>query len=313
MELAIIYKNDESINFDNINIREQIDDILDTNIKFEEFSTEEEMFTLIHNALNNPSVGVTVSNIWEDIDTIYAGYFIDIAEIIDYNDENKSKNIQLNVIGSQITSQHVTSNLVIVKKKLSYDIVDNNIKSSIKPDNLTYNQLLDTLEKVFIKEGIAIDPDDSMRIYKYITNPLEHLMLTDPKYMEHYIYHEYEVYNHVLIIIVDLREKHGKYNQIASYLSGRPCNGTVFIGIYKKPDSKDNPLYSSLSINILNKILTIRKKSTSLTTGMSPSENEYVNFEKLLDEEIKKHYFKPDVIISGPLLNLDIDINATGI
>ena len=344
MEAAIIYKSEETINFDNINIREQIDDILDEYLTFKEFKNNEEMFSIIHEALGKSNRGITVCNIWENIDTIYAGYFIDITEMIDYttkndnqdlnqenhdlNQENhdsqenqdkeyiKSMNekIKLNKFASQLTAQHVTGNLVIIKKKLSYVITDNNIKTNMEATTLSYTQLCDTMEKVFIKEGIVINTDGSMSTYKFIINPLEHLLLTDPNYSEHYIYHEYEVYNHVLIIIVDLREINGKQNFIATYLSGRPARGTVFVAIYKKPESTENPIYTSLSISKLNNILAIRKKSTIITTGMNPSDKEYVNFEKLLELEIKKHSNKPDIQmnnITGQLLNLNIDINAT--
>jgi hypothetical protein len=133
-------------------------------------------------------------------------------------------------------------------------------------------------------------------------------MLSDPDYAKHYVYHEYEIYTHVLMIIADTREINTKINIIGSFLAGNPVNGTIFIAMYKKPEYNENPPYISLMIETLNNILSIRRRSTNLTTGMSRSEREYINFEKLLELENLKHIDKPLLDISqitGPLLNLN--------
>lgn len=323
MKAAILYKTDDHIDCDRTNIREQIEDILDdpNNLQFKEYSDDASMFSLIHTALGKPTVGVTACNIWENKDTIYAGYFIDITETIDHasmkddseekmvqNIQKIHKNIKLNLFGSQLTSQHVTGNLVIVKKKLSYVVDNNNIKTNTTHDTLSRNELMDVFESIFVKEGVAIDASGDMKPYRYIMNPMEHLMLTDAKYAEHYIYHEYEVYTHVMIIIVDTRETNGPRNNIGSFLAGKPVNGTIFVAMYKKPEYDESPPYVGLSVDRLKLILSLRQRSTTLTTGMSRSEREYVNFEKLLELENKKHAAKPLLElgeITGELLNLN--------
>jgi hypothetical protein len=335
MKAAILYKTDEHLDCDRINIREQIEDILDdpNNFQLKDFSDETSMFELIHTMLDKPIVGVTACNIWENKNSLYAGYFIDITEIINKNilsadqtnktnleTQNESedilkdkieqihKNTKLNLFGSQVTSHHVTGNLVIIKKDLSYKIINNNIKTDTLPCSLSKTELVDVIENIFVKKGIAINVDGSMDYYQYIMNPLEHLMLSDPDYAKHYVYHEYEIYTHVLMIIADTREINTKINSIGSFLAGSPVNGTVFIAMYKKPEYNENPPYVSLMIEILNNILSIRRRSTSLTTGMSRSDREYINFEKLLELENIKHIDKPLLDISqitGPLLNLN--------
>lgn len=329
MKAAILYKTDDHVDCDRTNIREQIEDILDdpNNLQFKEYSDDTTMFSMIHEALGKPMVGVTACNIWENKNTIYAGYFIDITELIDHEsvkDESEEKmvqniqkfhkNIKLNMFGSQLSSQHVTGNFVIVKKKLSYVIDNNNIKTDTSHDTLTRNELIDVFESIFVKEGIAINPDGSMKSYRYIMNPMEHLMMTDPKYAEHYIYHEYEVYTHVMMVIVDTREITGSQNKIGSFLTGKPVNGTIFVATYKKPEYDENPPYVGLSIDRLKSILALRQRSTTLTTGMARSEREYVNFEKLLELENTKHADKPLLElneISGELLNLNVQTNLS--
>jgi hypothetical protein len=121
--------------------------------------------------------------------------------------------------------------------------------------------------------------------------------MTDKEYEKHYVYHEYEIYTHVMIIIVDVRTTN-TLNKIATYLAGRPVHGTVFIAMYRKPEYDEHPPYVSITQDILKQILSIRKKCTSLTTGVQRSDKEYINFEKLLELEINKHKELEDVDIS---------------
>lgn len=312
MKAAILYKTDEYVDYNKINIKEQVEEILEdpNNFKLKEYTDEESKFNLIYNELGKPKVGITGVNIWENKDTLYAGFFIDYTEIsFQEKENNKQKKVELNNFGSQITSQNVTGNLIIVKQKLNYIVDKNNIKT--KTENVTINEtdLKDVIEKLFIKEGIAIDVNGNRESYKYIVNPLEHLMLTDSNYDKHYVYHEYEVYTHVMMIITDTREINGKLNKTATLLAGKPVNGTVFVALYKKPEYNENPPYITITNKRLDIILSIRNKNSELTTGFQRSEREYVNFDKILELEKKKHSDKPLIIvedIKGELLNIGI-------
>lgn len=295
-KVGILYKTDEHVDYNRTNIREQIEDILDdpNNLQFKEYQSEEEMFKIIHDSLGSPDVGVTACNIYETKDVLYAGYFIDYTEFINHDrteEEQKehAKNVQLHIFGSQLTSHHVTSNLVIVKKKLEYVVDGNNVKTKTVPDTVTRYELTDILEKIYVKDGVVVDTDGQLSQYQYIVNPLEHLMMTDNDYEEHYVYHEYEVYNHVMMVIVDVRENNGTLNKTATLLCNKPVMGKVFVALYRKPEFNENPPYASLSIDRFNSILNIRKRSAELTTGMDNSSKEYVNFEKILQLENEKH------------------------
>jgi hypothetical protein len=322
MKAAILYKTDDLIDCNRTNIREQIDDILSdpNNFQLIDFiDTHDGFFSMLHKSLNNQGLGVSAVNIWENKNTLYAGYFVDVLEIINQSNDKDvkdidsedlakiHKNIKLNIFGSQISSQNVSGNLIIVKQNLSYDIQNNNVKTITSNASITQNELTDMIENLIVKHGIVLNVDGSMSQYQYIMNPMEHLMLTDPEYNKNYIYHEYEIYTHVIIIIADIREINGKINHSGSFLAGNPVNGTVFIALYKKPDFNDNPPYISIDVDILKNILSLRQRSSSLTTGMTNSEKEYINFEKLLEIENIKHSDKPllDITqITGELLNV---------
>lgn len=299
MSLAVFIKTDDQIDFDRINIREQIEDIMEdpNKFKFLDYKNDNEMYSIIYNYLDEAK-GVTACGIWEDMNNIFIAYFVDVAECTDK---------KINIIGSQFTSQHVVSNLIIVKNKLSYEINNNNVKTIMRSDTFTRLELLDMFDDLFLKTCIVINTSGEMGSFKYIMNPLEHLMMTDNEYDKHYIYHEYEIYTHVMMIIVDIREINGQLNGMATLLAGKPVNGTVFVALYKKPEYNENPPYVSLSIEVLNTILEIRSKSQIFTTGMIASQQEYVNFQKLLDLEKNKHSNKPSMKateIKGELLNM---------
>jgi hypothetical protein len=316
MKAIVLYKTDIQIDCDKTNIREQIDDIFDdaSNYDIKEFSNNDEMFQLIFDGLGKPKVGVTACNVLETRDTVIAGYFIDIAETLNYGTPEDSEEIilskmketydneHLNMFGSQITAQHVTGNLVIVKNRLVYEVKDNNVKTSMEPLTITVDELKDAIESKFLKSGLVVDTNGETSVYKYIMNPMEHLILSDKDYKDHYIYHEYEVYTHVMMIITDVREankSNDNINETASFLAGGLAKGRVFIAMYKKPDYSETPAYANLNIERLKKILEIRKVSTDLTTGMSCSDKEYINFDKILELEWAKHKDKPTVTLDS--------------
>lgn len=324
MKALILNLTDDRIDCDKLNIREQIEDIFDDPdiIQFKTFTDDESMFNLIHNVLGNKKVGVTACNIWECKNYLYAGYFIDMTDLIDQevvHDENEEvvlqnvmnaqKKIKMNILGSQITSQHVASNLVIIKQQLTYEINGNNIKTNTKSIGIdATKEIINVLESIFLKKGVVIKTNGALHTFDYIMNPLEHQMLTDSDYASNYVYHEYEVYNHIMMIIADVRESNNILNETATLIAGKPVNGTVFVAIYRKPEYNENPPYVNLSMERFTNIMEIRQRSASLTTNFSNATNEYVNFDKLLELEMKKHANKQILLateIQGELLNLN--------
>jgi hypothetical protein len=313
----ILYLTDDIINTDNTNIREQITDIIEDPDNFGtiSFSNHNNMIENISKTLNG-SKGVTVCNLWESRDVIYAGYYVDVVDLMNMTetDEKKKedlrKKIKLNLFGSQISGNNVASAMVIIKKSLTYEISNNNVKTNAIPVSIeSVDELINIFESVIVKDGAIVKTDGSMQTYKYIANPLEHFMLTVPNHADIYRYHEYEIYTHVIIIIVDTTVEPTKenLNRKGTQLSGKPTYGDIFIGMYKKPEYTVNPPYIGLPIPLLNKILNIRSRSIDLTINKTNSNHEYINFEKLLDIEIKK-YKNMSIIdadmISGDMLNL---------
>jgi hypothetical protein len=303
MKLAILYNTDEYIDHNRVNIREQIDDILfdPDNFELRDYSDKKSLHLILQDVLKLDGIGLTMCNIWETKDVIYAGYYIDYTEA-----KHNNRSIKYNKFASQITRQNVTSHFVIVKLNLSYTITNNNVKTNTTNTSLSKYELLNIFENIFVKNGVVIDTDEKFSNYKYIDNPLEHLLLTDKNYDKHYVYHEYEIYTHVIVVTVDVREVNGNINKLGTLLCGKPVKGKIYIGMYRKPDFNENPPYVTLSINQLQNILHIRMKGTGLTTDFANSEKEYINFDKLLEIKINEHRDlknKQLSDITGELLN----------
>lgn len=317
MNLAVLSKTDEYVDYEASDIREQIEDIIDdpNNIIFEQFKDSDEMYTIISRHLQTPTVNVTIANIYETYNTIIAAYFIDYSEYVDNTsnenmDENEMKErldkyitknkdngnkkkikADLNDFGVQITSHSVSDKVIFVKHRLSYEMDGNKVKTIINADNLSQHELLNMLESLFIKNGIVVSDNGEIKSYKYITNPIDHLIKTDANYQTNYEYHEYEIYTHVLMVFMDTRKnkENGGLNIKATQLCHRPVYGTVFVGMYRKPEFTEDPPYQSLSEKQFNHILSIRGKNESLTTNFQRTEKEYVNFDKILESEALTH------------------------
>lgn len=321
MKGIVIFNNDEQINCDKTNIREQIENIFDDPnvVGFCDFTDEMSMMGAIHRVLGEPDVGITGCNIYETRDVLYAAYFIDMTERIDYSkiqsnpnlDENErnedivrqikeqQKDIKINMFGSQITSQHVTSNMIIIKHKLDYEISGTNIKTVTFPSSInSMSEIMDVFENILVKTGYIIKTDGTIQPYQYIMNPIEHIIMADSKYEEHYTYHEFEIYTHITMIVVDKRMLNHDLNIIGTYLAGHPVNGDIHVAFYRKPEYDEHPPYVTIKRERLQDIIEIRKRSPSSTSGMQNTEKEYINFEKIIELEFSKHSSKPCIDVS---------------
>lgn len=299
MNCYILNHFDGYVDYEKLNIKEQLDDIFedDDNILLDTCD-QTNMFEMLGKYLDC-KINVSVFNIWENRDYIYNGY---------YNDARDLANSKINNFASQITGQPVTGKLVIIKHKLTYTISKNNIKTDTTLDSILHiNELLNVCYTIMHKDGVVITPDGVLQPYKYIINPIDYIIATDKDYTKHYVYHEYEIYTHILLIFADTRETEGKLNEKGTLLAGHPVNGPIHIALYKKPLYNEQPPYTSLSIDNLNMILNIRSKHPDLTIGVAQTEKEYINFENLLHIEYNKHSDKPYIdplTVKGQLLNL---------
>jgi len=293
-KLAIINVIDTVINCDKLNIKEQIEEIIEDtdNVEYKSFDKEDTMLGIIHDCLGK---NITYCCLYDTLDNLYACYYVDG---IDIEDKNKFNNF-----GIQLTSQHITGKMIIVKNNLTYEIKNNNVKTNMIATTLNEYDLIDVIEKVFVKNGVVINVDGSMSLYTYVINPFEPLILSEPDYENKYVYHEYEIYNYVMTIIVKKEET--EPNILAMFLSGCKVNGKVYVSLYRKPTYNEKPPFISLDINRLNNIISIRKRNPSLTTNFNYS-NEYINFDKLIELELVKHNsipFRNISDINGDLLN----------
>jgi hypothetical protein len=317
MKLVIITKTDEEIDYNRTNIVKQIEDILDDddNCKIVEFGSDESsMHQVIYDRLNDQNKGFTAYNIWEDIDNIFVGYFVDAFEYNDNLIENQSDKKpddlidnmtqvdnkileilkdRINKFGSQLTSHNVVGDLVIVKMKLEYEIKDRNISCRMVPQNTSIYEINQMIRKIFIKEGLSVGDNGEITTYKYVMNPLEPMMLNDPKYEEHLRYHEYEFYNVVLKVIVDLRDEDKPINESMSWLCGKVVKGMVRIGMYKKPEFNEQPPYHTITADLFKKIVMLKQINQNIGVGVNRSPNEYMNLYKIVELDIVQYQGLP--------------------
>jgi hypothetical protein len=309
MKAGIIYKTDISIMCDRTNILEQVKDMLDDSDIFSifDFSNEENLFSVIHSELARP--GVTSCNIYEVDNILFVGYFIDMVDVLDYTNSadftedkmkthliNEYKRIKLNVFASQISAQHVSGSMIIVKYIINYD-QDNNgkiINSTMTPTTTSQYELEIILSNIIHKTGVFVTDDGSINEYSYIANPLENLIFDDPLYSTHYSIHDFEMYSNVLSVVVDTRlnETNSKLNVISSLITRSKVYGTAYFSMYRKPTNSESPCYFNLSVPRFNGIYEIRSVSPESTCNHVFDNKEYILFDKLIEYEKKRLMIK---------------------
>ncbi len=314
MKFALIRNCDCFIDIDRTNVVEQITTLInDTDyVSFIDF-TQDDMYQLIYDNIGDGKTfpKLTLLNLFDTKYDIYVAYFTDKFDIDNSTDNNSTDNSTDNSTGnkisvinnfaSQMTSHSVVGNMMIFKMQLTYKIDGNNIACNTTPTTLSIYDLIDVTTNIFAKTGLIVDAGKSPQIvqYKYIVNPLEPLIMIDPMYEKKYRYHDYEIFDRIVQVVVSTAvptavSNNDDINEIASWICNRIVNGKVYIGMYKKPEFNENPPFVSITNELLNKIVMLRKKSITAGTMFAKSPNEYANFEMLLDLEIEKHKNETD-------------------
>jgi len=183
--IGIIKLNDISINLTKTNIKEQIENIIEDDFDIHTVKTPQEVYEYIYPLLSpNKDKEILQYNFYENKDFFYSGFFVE---------SNNTKNI----FGSEIMSKNVTSNLYIVKHKLKYE---SNI--SFEYTNFEFFEIIDILTSMYFHQGIKILEDGSLIPYNYTQNPLIHF-----ENIQDYIFHEFEVYTKVMMVIVNTKSQ----------------------------------------------------------------------------------------------------------
>lgn len=291
MNIIVIDKIDIYIDYYKIDIKEQIEEIILNQdichtIKIDNTDNNdnnENLLKFIYNILDNPTIGVSMYNIYESKNYLYVGYYIDYYHYKDHSKiEDSELKIELNEFASQITSHQVISKFIIIKNEIKYNTTkEGKIKITTYPINLSLFELKGIIEKIYIKTGITVD-DDKINIFEYVSNPIEHIMLTEKDYEKNYIYYEYEIFIYMIKIFIDKRNEKSKINKKASLLCNEDIKGRAYFALYAKPTYNECPPYIYLNEWRFNKILDICNKSRSLFK-MDIVQNEYYNFDKILE------------------------------
>jgi len=269
-----------------------------------------------NSADQNPSrmkynITSTMAYVYEERDYAYLCSFVSLEDLLHKDtiteEEYKaySKTHSMNIFASQLTSSNVASDAIIVKLKIDYTIVKYNIASKMDYSSIVEYQFARDLESVFKHRGIILSASGDKTGYFYIQQPLENVIMTDADYSKHYRYYEYEVFNHIVVMYIDIRETGtDRINKIASELAGSTVYGDVLISLTKKPMFDEQPSFVSLSDKTFSMIHFLMSRSHDILK-LPGSATEYINFYKLLELSQQRYADLPVRQISSESLNVE--------
>ena len=269
-----------------------------------------------NSADQNPSrmkynITSTMAYVYEERDYAYLCSFVSLEDLLHKDtiteEEYKaySKTHSMNIFASQLTSSNVASDAIIVKLKIDYTIVKYNIASKMDYSSIVEYQFARDLESVFKHRGIILSASGDKTGYFYIQQPLENVIMTDADYSKHYRYYEYEVFNHIVVMYIDIRETGtDRINKIASELAGSTVYGDVLISLTKKPMFDEQPSFVSLSDKTFSMIHFLMGRSHDILK-LPGSATEYINFYKLLELSQQRYADLPVRQISSESLNVE--------
>lgn len=288
----LLKKCDISIDHNRDNILEQIEDIFEDDDYCDkiQFNDCKEMYERISELLNNEKSKCVLSgiNLSETKDNLYVIHYIDTKQCV--GEETVTEAIDhknINLLASQLADESVYGNAVICRMKIVYGFEGTNVSSHMDSDTIIMRDFIEKIGAKFIKTGMVMNVNGSMESYKYASNPLEPLIARVANYDKFYRYHEYEFFNMVLQIVVDIREEklETNINHNASFICNQLVYGRSWIGMYRKPYYNEIPPYISIDCEILEKIIRVRNRSPTIGTGVSVSPDHYINFYMILDLE----------------------------
>jgi dGTP triphosphohydrolase len=272
-----------------------------------------------NSADQNPSrmkynITSTMAYVYEDRDYAYLCSFVSLEDLLHKDtiteEEYKthSKTHSMNIFASQLTSSNVASDAIIVKLKIDYTIVKYNIASKMDYSSIVEYQFARDLESVFKHRGIVLSASGDKTGYFYIQQPLENVIMTDADYSKHYRYYEYEVFNHIVVMYIDIRESNAnsadRINKTASELAGSTVYGDVLLSLTKKPMFDEQPSFISLSDKTFSMIHFLMSRSHDVLK-LPGSATEYINFYKLLELSQQRYADLPVRQISSESLNVE--------
>jgi hypothetical protein len=329
MKVAIIKITDMSIDCDRVDISDQLEEILEDQdiFVFENISDTDSLNELLMSTLMNSvpkdkiishkktdsdnkySITCSTSSFYESKDFLYTINYVSLEDIMKAEsitkDEFVKSGLKTNIFASQLASTIVVSDAVIIRWKLSYDIKDSNVSTKTDIGDVSEYLLMSDLIPVFKHKGLIITADKDMKYFEYIQQPLENIIMTDSDYEKHYRYYEYEVFNHILMVSVDIRPDihNSKYNSVISQLTGSTVYGDVLVSISKRPVFNELPSYIDLSTDLFNNIYFLMARSHELVKPIATSDTTYFNFFKLLELSKNKYSKLPLSQISAEILN----------
>lgn len=136
------------------------------------------------------------------------------------------------------------------------------IKEEIKPNgdtvisSMNINEILDIYYSNLVFKGIKIDEKGVIDEFKYILNPIDWMK---PEESLNYKFFEYEIFDKIIMIFIELRPKNDIFNEKASILLSKKVNGTVYVALRTKIDDikQIEHVYENLDKSIAEKLIYV--------------------------------------------------------
>lgn len=278
------------------NIKNQIENIIDEICSFVSFDTNEKtnLYKTMFSNLSLVSKESPNVNLTPIVDTQNDMYIIAYVDLLQHTPPEQYVTFQphFNTFCSQISNKNIIGTCAIAKLNIYYTFKDGTITMDTYPTNLDKYELIDVLCSLFVKQGIIAKASGEIVNYTYNNNDPFVPFLKD--FNSDFKLIDIEIYNRLLRIVFNtkLSKTSAPLNENASFLCNKFVYGDVYCVLLNKPSYNDELEFTSLSNDIFNRIVQLKKKSEFEGT-QTASEN-YINFEISLHTALETYKSHPD-------------------
>lgn len=258
--------------FRNDKIEEELEDIMEV-ISTPDILTGMEMIVEKCNFDKDELIYTTI--IYESQDEIY--YMIHTV------DDNDIIN-EINKVGIYLSRDKykITGKIGILKEKI--------IGGETKYDIISKENIYDIYCKTFIHRGVIID-DNKIDEIRYIHNPMDWIKPDEASGIR---FIEYEIFDKILMMFIELKPKKDTINELASVIYGKKVNGRVMFALRRKGEDlrEIRHIYEDLSIDIVNKMLCVLSVNPDELRKDSEEAMKAYNFYTIIKKRYEIYKFK---------------------
>lgn len=238
---------------------------------------------------------VDVTTLVDTKDVLYVLAYVELPQCTSH-EEYESYRDKFNTFCSQISGHNIIGNCAIAKLHIGYVVKDNVITMDTYPTSIDKSELIDVLCSFFTKKGIIAKASNETIQYTFSNHPFEPLLSQSKDINKDFKVIDIELYNRLIRVIFDTRQTQNSapLNENISFLCNKFVYGNVCVAMLKKPIFNEDIEFVSLSEDVFNSFIQLRKKSAEEGTMVQNSPDNYINFEISLHTALEKYKNDPD-------------------